>query len=237
MKPALLTASGLALTMFMAVNAHAQASPRSSLNDLGVGQLRSELDKRYNAAVQASQANDVVRAEDSRFLWASEAKAQCGIAIGFTKHAIKDADSINKCDSFSARMNGAPLPPPAPAPPVADACPDSSAAEVFFDWNLDNVTPDAMTTLKQILANRAACNWGSFTVTGHTDTSGSNSYNDGLSMRRANNVAAALEGQGVSRGEMTLSGTGEGALKVETADGVREPTNRRVEIIAQPRAN
>jgi OmpA-OmpF porin, OOP family len=236
MKPALLTASGIALTMFMAVSAHAQASPRSSLNDLGVGQLRAELDKRYNAAVQASTASDVVRAEDARYLWASETKAQCGIAIGFTKHAIKDVESINKCDSSYARMNGAP-PPATPAPPIAEACPDSSAAEVFFDWNLDNVTPEAMATLKQIVANRAVCNWGSFTVTGHTDTSGSNSYNDGLSIRRANNVAAGLEGQGVSRGEMMLSGTGEAGLKVETADGVREPTNRRVEIIAQPRGN
>jgi OmpA-OmpF porin, OOP family len=236
MKPACLTASGLALTIFMVSNAHAQSSPRSALNDLGVGQLRSELDTRYNAAVQASKASDIVRAEDARYLWASETKAQCGIAIGFTKHAIKDADSINKCDSFYARMNGAP-PPAAPAPPIVDACPDSSAAEVFFDWNLDSVTPEAMTTLRQIVANRAACKWGSFTVTGHTDTSGSNRYNDALSMRRASNVAAALEGQGVSRGEMTLSGTGETALKVETADGVREPTNRRVEIIAQPRGN
>jgi outer membrane protein OmpA-like peptidoglycan-associated protein len=236
MKKTLLTAGGLALTMFSAGSAWAQASPRSPLNDLGLDQLRSELDRRYNEAVQATQAADVIRADNARFLWASETKVQCGIAIGFTKHRIKDADSINKCDSFYARMNAAP--PPPPPPPVVEAtCPASPVVEVFFEWNVDTTGPEAAETIAQIARNRDVCGWGRIKVTGHTDTSGTNVYNDGLAMRRANNVAAALEGMGVARSDLEVSGTGEAGLKVETADGVREPANRRVEVIAQPRGN
>jgi len=219
-------------------NAFAQTSPRSSLLDLPVSELRTELDKRYDAAVQASTATDVVRAEDSRFLWASETKVQCGIAIGFTKAGIKNADSVNKCDFLYARMNGAvSAPPPPPPPSVAADCASASVVEVFFDWDQDVVTPEASSTVQQVAATRALCNWGSMKVTGHTDRSGSDQYNMGLSLRRANNVAAAPEALGVSRGELVISGTGEAELKVETADGVREPINRRVEIIAQPRVN
>lgn len=238
MKTQILGASALALTMVSGGNAHAQASPRSSLLDLPVRELRAELDKRYEAAVQASVATEVVRAEDSRFLWASETKVQCGIAIGFTKAGIKDANSINKCDALYNRLMApaAPPPPPPPPPPSAD-CASASVVEVFFDWDQDIVTPEASSTIQQVAATRAQCNWASMKVTGHTDRSGSDRYNMGLSLRRANNVAAALEAMGISRGELVVSGTGEAELKVETADGVREPINRRVEIIAQPSAN
>lgn len=238
MKSHILGASAVALTMLSSGYALAQPSPRSPLLDLSVGDLRTELNKRYDAAVQASTAVDVVRAEDSRFLWASETKVQCGIAIGFTKAGIKDANSVNKCDSGYSRLLGTvpiAIAPPPPPPPSAEC--GASVIEVFFDWDQDSVTPEASTTLQQVAANRALCNWSGMQVTGHTDRSGSDQYNMGLSLRRANNVAAALEALGVSRGELAISGTGEAGLKVETVDGVREPINRRVEIIAQPRVN
>ena len=69
-------------------------------------------------------------------------------------------------------------------------------------------------------------------VTGYTDRSGSPGYNQRLSERRANNVAKALAAQGVPPAQMVVSGRGENDNRVPTADGVREPQNRRVEIIA-----
>jgi OmpA-OmpF porin, OOP family len=237
MKTALATTAVMALTMFSGGQAWAQASPRSALNDLALGGLRSELDTRYNAAVSLTQAADVVRATDARYHWALETKAQCGIAIGFTKHRIKDADSINKCDDFHRRMMlGPPVAREAPVPtPVGEGCTAQPAVEVFFEWNLDAVTPEAQATLRQIADARAACNWGPLTVTGHTDRSGGDRYNDSLSVRRAANVATALESAGVPRSDIAAAGRGESQMKVETADGVREPANRRVEVIARPR--
>jgi outer membrane protein OmpA-like peptidoglycan-associated protein len=189
-----------------------------------------------------TQDSNVVRATDSKFQWASEAKAWCGIAVGYTKSSTKDEESINKCDSFYARMNAAPPPPPAapyvppPAPPEP-ACTASRATEVFFDWNVDMPAGEAETTLAAIAQNRTQCGWGPLTITGHADKSGGDAYNAKLSQRRADNIAAALERLGVPRGDMTVVAKGEGQPKVDTADGVREPANRRVEILAQERGN
>jgi outer membrane protein OmpA-like peptidoglycan-associated protein len=67
-------------------------------------------------------------------------------------------------------------------------------------------------------------------VTGYTDRSGSPGYNQRLSERRASAVAGALASLGVPREQMAVSGRGENDNRVPTADGVREPQNRRVEI-------
>jgi outer membrane protein OmpA-like peptidoglycan-associated protein len=68
-------------------------------------------------------------------------------------------------------------------------------------------------------------------VAGHADRSGSPQYNMGLSRRRADNVAAELVRQGISRNEIAVTAFGETRPLVPTADGVREPQNRRVEIV------
>jgi len=67
-------------------------------------------------------------------------------------------------------------------------------------------------------------------IAGHTDRSGSDQYNMGLSQRRADAVRAYLAGHGIPDGVMTTQAFGESRPLVETADGVREPQNRRVEI-------
>jgi len=213
--------------------AHAQASPRSPLLDLSKEALRGELDTRYQAALQMTLAPDVRRSEDSRFIWASEAKVQCGIAIGYLKTGTKDPESIDRCDALSARLQGAPAtvaPPSPPAPEVACAVPP--VVSIFFDWNVDTPPADADAIVQQVAAGRAGCGWSRLEVVGHADRSGSDDYNIGLSNRRAGNVVALLEGAGVPRGDMTVEGRGESQLKVETMDGVREPMNRRVEITA-----
>ena len=67
-------------------------------------------------------------------------------------------------------------------------------------------------------------------IVGHADTSGSAAYNERLSDRRARTVADALVAQGVNGGAIAVDGLGETALARPTADGVREPLNRRATI-------
>ena len=69
------------------------------------------------------------------------------------------------------------------------------------------------------------------TVTGHTDTVGSDAYNMRLSRRRAESVAAQLEKDGVASSEIEIVAKGKRDLLVPTKDGVREPQNRRVQIV------
>ena len=68
-------------------------------------------------------------------------------------------------------------------------------------------------------------------VNGYADRSGPAQFNEVLSLRRAEAVAAELLRRGVPRNEIVTRGFGEANPLVPTADGVREPQNRRVEII------
>jgi len=64
-----------------------------------------------------------------------------------------------------------------------------------------------------------------------TDTAGRPDYNMPLSRRRADAVRGAVLDAGAPRARVLARGYGETALAVETPDGVREPGNRRVEVV------
>jgi outer membrane protein OmpA-like peptidoglycan-associated protein len=124
-------------------------------------------------------------------------------------------------------------PPPAPPPPAPPAPPPPvhQVYLVFFDWDKYNITPEGMQII-QLAANQyKAGGRVTLQVTGYTDTTGSAGYNQRLSERRANAVAAALERLGVARSDMVVAGRGMNDLRVPTPPGVREPQNRRVEIV------
>jgi opacity protein-like surface antigen len=124
---------------------------------------------------------------------------------------------------------GAVAPPPPPPPPAV--APPSFM--VFFDWDRSNLSAQALNTIKQAADAFRAKGNARITATGHTDTSGPEAYNMALSLRRANAVKDALVRNGVPAQAITVIGMGEKGLLVPTADGVREPQNRRVEIVIQ----
>ena len=121
-------------------------------------------------------------------------------------------------------------PPPPPPPPPAVAPPSFM---VFFDWDRSNLSQQALNTIKQAAAAFKSKGNARITATGHTDTSGPEAYNMALSLRRANAVKDALVRNGVPAQAITVIGMGEKGLLVQTGDGVREPQNRRVEIVIQ----
>ncbi len=124
-----------------------------------------------------------------------------------------------------------PPPPPAPAPAPAPVAQPTRTYMVFFDWDRADLTERA----RQIIAEAAQASQRvqvtRIEVNGYTDLSGTVRYNQGLSVRRANAVAAELMRDGVPQNEIVARGFGESNPLVPTAQGVREPQNRRVEII------
>ena len=190
-----------------------------------------QIQQRYDAALAATLDPAFIAANDTRYTWASEAKVQCGIALGYFKSGTRDETSISKCNMASDMMLRRPAPPaPPPPPPPPQACPSELPGMVFFDWDSAEVPADARQTVQFVSTNAARCNWRNITVTGHADKSGSNEYNLGLSQRRAQAVANLLASSGVPAGSINTAARGEEQPRVPTADGVREAQNRRVEI-------
>jgi outer membrane protein OmpA-like peptidoglycan-associated protein len=102
---------------------------------------------------------------------------------------------------------------------------------VFFDWDKATLTDRARSIIKEAADNSTRVQYTRIDVNGYTDTSGTPQYNQGLSVRRAQAVAGELVRDGVSQGSIGIQGFGETHLLVPTGAGVREPQNRRVEII------
>jgi OmpA-OmpF porin, OOP family len=133
--------------------------------------------------------------------------------------------------SLTMKFGAPPPAPPPPAPPAPPPPPTHQVFLVFFDWDKYNITPEGMRIIQLAAQHYQAGGRVQIQVTGYTDTSGSAGYNQRLSERRANAVAAALERLGVARSDMVVSGRGMNDLRVPTPPGVREPQNRRVEIV------
>ena len=138
--------------------------------------------------------------------------------------------------SVKYRFGGSSEPESAPAaytpPPAVAAMPSVPKSYlVFFDFNKSDLTSQAVSIVNQAAANAGPAKVTQLTVTGHTDTVGSDAYNMRLSRRRAESVAAQLEKDGIPSSEISIVAKGKRDLLVPTADGVKEPQNRRVQIV------
>jgi OOP family OmpA-OmpF porin len=128
--------------------------------------------------------------------------------------------------TLAYKFGSTPAAPPPPPPPAM-----GDAFMVFFDFDRSNITPTAATTIQQAAARAKSGQKTRIGVTGHADRSGADAYNMALSLRRANAVKDQLVREGIPAANITVVGRGESQPLVQTADGVREPQNRRVEIV------
>jgi outer membrane protein OmpA-like peptidoglycan-associated protein len=119
----------------------------------------------------------------------------------------------------------------APAPVVAPAPAPARSYLVFFDWDKADLTSRAQQIIAEAAQNSTRVAATRIEVAGHADKSGTPAYNQTLSLKRANNVAAELVRLGVSSKAISITAFGDTKPLVPTAAGVREPQNRRVEIV------
>lgn len=102
---------------------------------------------------------------------------------------------------------------------------------VFFNFNKSDITPAGRRVLDEALDAYRKDRPVRIEVTGYTDTVGSQNYNLGLSKRRADAAAAYLAQKGIPMDRMNVAWKGKEDLRVPTPNNVREPQNRRVEIV------
>ena len=152
--------------------------------------------------------------------------------VTFPSRKYTGSGNTNNVVASLTYLFGAAPPPPFAQPPMPPAPPPQATRVflVFFDWSKDTVTSEGMAIIQQAAAAFKAGGAVQIQVTGYTDRSGSPGFNQRLSERRAANVGKALAGMGVPQNQMMVSGRGENDNRVPTADGVRDPQNRRVEI-------
>jgi outer membrane protein OmpA-like peptidoglycan-associated protein len=115
-----------------------------------------------------------------------------------------------------------------------DALKIGIASDVSFDLNSAQIRSDALNTYAKIANVLQSYDKTVIHVVGHTDSTGTDAHNQGLSERRAASVASYLAGQGVPVSRLRQEGRGERELLVRTGDNVNESRNRRVDIVIKP---
>ncbi len=120
------------------------------------------------------------------------------------------------------------MPATAPVPAAASA---ARSYLVFFDWDKATLDDRARGIVQEAAAASKKVARTRIDVTGNADKTGTESYNQGLSKRRADAVAAQLVRDGIAKSDISVTANGDTHPLVPTAPGVREPQNRRVEIV------
>jgi OmpA-OmpF porin, OOP family len=183
-----------------------------------------DLDYRYLATTQPTITNNTTAA---RFPFPNgTGGTNCCVGVSYKT----GYNTQNLVASITMKF-GAPPPPPPPLPPAPPPPPPQKVFLVFFDWDRYTITPEGQQIVALAAQQYKAGGSVRLQVTGYTDLSGSAGYNQRLSERRANAVANALAALGVARSDMVVTGRGMNDPRVPTAPGVREPQNRRVEIV------
>jgi opacity protein-like surface antigen len=146
------------------------------------------------------------------------------------KFATDDFNNMAMIGFRYAFNTSAPPPPPAA---VVQPPPSQPARTylVFFDWDRADLTERARQIIAEAAAASTHVSYTKIDVQGNADRSGTPAYNQRLSLRRAETVAAELVRRGVPRTAIEIQAFGDTRPLVPTAPGVREPQNRRVAII------
>jgi OmpA-OmpF porin, OOP family len=211
----------------------------SGVNDTDSGfayQLIAGVEHRIDDHLSASLSYRYFGMPDTGFTTASG----LGVDSDYSSHAIMIGLrwSFGAPEHVMAQAAPAPAPAPMPAPPPKVEAPAPAPAPaqprrflIFFDWNKATLTPEARSILASAAAAAKQGQVVRIELTGHADRSGPATYNMRLSQRRADAARAQLVRDGIAAGEIVTYAKGETEPLVPTADGVREPQNRRVEIV------
>ena len=138
----------------------------------------------------------------------------------------------------AARPAPAPAPAPAAAPQPPAATKVTYAADAFFDFDKSVLKPEGKAKLDDLVGKVKNINLEVIIAVGHTDSVGSDAYNQRLSVRRAESVKAYLVSKGIEKNRVYTEGKGEKQPVADNKTAEGRAKNRRVEIeVVGTRAN
>lgn len=167
-----------------------------------------------------------------------------GGLICYAQDGDEDSDGVfdrrDRCpdtpENTEVDHRGCPLPqypvavkPVEPAPQT-EVITLSDAGNVLFDFDKSDLTPAAKAQLDTLMDKLRNADVVSIKVIGHTDSKGSDAYNQALSERRASSVAAYLLSQGLAPNKLTSEGRGESEPVANNTTDEGRAENRRVEL-------
>jgi OOP family OmpA-OmpF porin len=143
------------------------------------------------------------------------------------------------CDgAVAAPAVAAPAPAPAAAPATPAASKVTFAADAFFDFDKSVLKPAGKAKLTDLVSKIKGINLEVIIAVGHTDSVGSDAYNQKLSVRRAEAVKAFLVSKGIEKNRIYTEGKGEKQPVADNKTKEGRAKNRRVEIeVVGTRAN
>ena len=153
------------------------------------------------------------------------------------------ATAAENCDGWIAPAPApapapmaAPAPAPAPAPAVAQKV--TYAADAFFDFDKSVLKPEGKAKLDDLVSKVKGINLEVIIAVGHTDSIGTDAYNQKLSVRRSEAVKAYLVSKGIEKSRVYTEGKGEKQPVADNKTKEGRAKNRRVEIeVVGTRAN
>ena len=122
----------------------------------------------------------------------------------------------------------APVPAPVPAAPVSEKV--TFAADAFFDFDKSVLKPEAKAKLDDLVGKTSAVALEVIIAVGHTDSAGTDAYNQKLSVARSEAVNAYLVGKGIEKNRVYTEGKGEKQPVADNKTAEGRAKNRRVEI-------
>ncbi|MGV3742449.1 MAG: outer membrane protein OmpA [Burkholderiaceae bacterium] len=174
--------------------------------------------KPYSAYVQTAQG-DVV-------------KSGTGLCVRTGYWTPADAKVVG-CDGYVAPVAAAPAPQAAPAPapaPVPTAEKVSYAADTFFDFDKAVLKPEGKKQLDDVVEKTKGTDLEVIIAVGHTDSVGTDAYNQKLSIRRAEAVKAYVVSKGIPADRVYTEGKGESQPVADNKSAEGRAKNRRVEV-------
>jgi len=119
-------------------------------------------------------------------------------------------------------------PPPPPPPPVASKV--TYAADAFFDFDKSVLKPEGKAKLDDLAGKVKGINLEVIIAVGHTDSVGTDAYNQKLSVQRSEAVKAYLVSKGIEKSRVYTEGKGEKQPVADNKTAEGRSKNRRVEI-------